>query len=181
MDTFTAATAFPASLVGRPGLAFCVITAFMVGLLLCLQWLYSIIDDGRAHPAPKGHPLSHLRRIKAIILIAAIIPALPRGILLMTWHKLSPYYREALSLTSWVVFIPAGGLLAYAWLLDRGLRPMEVRTVAVFPIAKVLPVTRGQKTRGLLTLSLIFVSAFAITFVRPSSDVHRTDTVVELR
>jgi hypothetical protein len=66
--TFEAATSFPPSLAHLPWLAMLTVMCFWAGTLLCLQWMYSIVDDMREYPAPWAHPVTAARLVKLLLL-----------------------------------------------------------------------------------------------------------------
>lgn len=166
MDTFDAAP-LPPSLRGLPLTAMFIIMGFMIGTLLCLQWLYRIIDEMRDDPAPLRHPLTAVRAVKILFILAALSCAIPRMVLLMAWELMSPWWREHLALGSWLFYVVWAALLATAWWIDRVSAPVQRWQLRRVPAPGVVVSDTGVKTRGIIILSLIFVVAFATTYVRP--------------
>lgn len=165
MNSFAAESSFPPSLANLPILAMLTQMGFWTVTLLCLQWLYSIIDDAHDHPAPAGSYVGVVRGVKIRLLLCAAGLTIPRLILLVAWGVLTPWWREAIAMSAWVILIPTAIILARAWWNDRRARPSE-RLHLRHRFVEVTPVTVHEKTRGAVALVLIIVIAFATTFVR---------------
>jgi hypothetical protein len=178
-NTFSDASSFPPSLAGLPWLAMLTVMCFWAGTLLCLQWMYSIIDDMREFPAPWTHPVTAARLVKLLLLGSALIRTIPRLVLLMTWQGLSPWWREFFALSSWVVYVPWATLFIFAWWIDRTVRPVDRVMLQHYRTQPYIEVAKGEKTRGAIIIALIFVVAFATTFVRPIPDVRAPNHIGE--
>ncbi len=172
MDTFIADSALPPSLADKPFLAMLTIMALWAGTLFCLQWLYSTVADMRDEPAPRRHPLTAFRWMKILLVIAALTCTSPRMVLVMCWNYLSPEWRENLSLGSWLFLMIWAVLIGAAWWIDKVSGPYTDYQLRRVPSPRVFAETvKAEKTRGVITLGLIFVIAFATTYVRPMPDV----------
>lgn len=167
MNTFDLDTTFPPSLEGQPLLAMFVTMAFWGSTLLCMQWIYAIIDDLKTHPMPLRHPLTGARMVRLILLTVIVTRTLPRLFLLMMWETMSEYWRQTIALGTWLILIPTSALFAFGWFLDRVGRPVERFQMRRFPAPDVALSTKGEKKRALLLIGLIFVVAFATTYIRP--------------
>lgn len=179
MNTFTLEASFPPSLAKLPILAMMTQVGFWAVTLLCLQWIYSILDDSHDHPAPRGSYVRVSRAVKLRLLLTALGLTLPRLILVVAWQRLLPWQREAVALLSWVVLIPCSILMARAWWADRNARPTERAKATSIRHITLAPPSGLEKTRGAIGLILIFVIAFATTFVRldPHHDTPRPAAV----
>lgn len=179
MNIFTAETALPPSLDSLPLLAMLSQVGYWIVLLLCLQWIYSLLDDAYNHPAPPGSYVRVARGVKIRLLLVVLTFIVPRLISLVAWRVLDPYWRETWSMLSWVVAIPCSIWAAVAWWRDRGARPVERQNIR-FRFVEVSPPTVHEKTRGVVALVLIFAVAFATTFVRlDPQDAPRSTATVE--
>jgi hypothetical protein len=158
-------TTFPPSLARLPVLAMLTQMGFWIVALLCLQWIYSILDDARDHPAHGRSYVGVVRSVKIQLLICAVGLTFPRLISLVAWGLLSPFWREIMSLLSWIILIPVATILARAWWRDRLARPAE-RLHVRHRFVEVTPPTVHEKTRGVLAFGLIIVIAFTTTYVR---------------
>ena len=166
MNTFSLEASFPPSLAKVPILAMLTQIGFWVVTLLCLQWIYSILDDTRAHPAPNGSYVRMTRLVKLRLLIIAFGLVAPRLILVAAWQRMSPWQREGMALVSWVVLIPCAIVMARAWWDDRAARPTERTKARSQRYIEIAPATAHEKTRGILSLLLIIMIAFATTYIR---------------
>lgn len=166
LTTFSQSS-LPPSLQGMPLLAMLVTMAFLFGTGLCLQWLYTIIAEMVDDPAPLRHPLTAVRMVKMLFLIAALIFVTPRMVLLMAWEWMSPWWRESLSVGTWVSCIGWAAVLSLAWWIDRTVTPTTRFQLRRIPQAADVIVEPGRKIRGAIIFGLIFVVAFSTTYVRP--------------
>lgn len=166
MNAFTFDSSFPPSLAKIPILAMLTQVGFWAVTLLCLQWIYSIMDDSRAHPAPIGSYVRVSRIVKLRLLVIAFALVAPRLILVAAWQRMSPFEREAVALVSWVILIPCAIVMALGWWSDRAARPTERMKARSRQFIEIAPPTAHEKTRGIIGLILIFVIAFSTTFIR---------------
>jgi hypothetical protein len=181
MNTFSAPSSFPPSLAHMPILTMLTQMGFWIVTLLCLQWIYSILDDANDHPAPRGSYVGTVRTVKLRLLLCAVLLTAPRLVLLAAWGPLSVWWREAISLSAWLVLIPASIVLSHAWWRDREARPSE-RLHLRHRFVEIAPATAHEKTRGAIALVLIIVIAFATTFIRlDPRDVPVPPATVERR
>lgn len=170
MNTFALEASFPPSLAKLPILAMLTQVGFWTVTLLCLQWIYSILDDTHEHPAPHGSYIRVSRVIKLRLLLIALLLVLPRLVLVAAWQRLTPFWRETVSLGSWVVLIPCAIILARAWWADRTARPTERVKARSLRFIEIAPPSAHEKTRGFIGLALIFLIAFSTTFIRVDPD-----------
>jgi hypothetical protein len=176
METFRDAP-FPPSLDGKPFLAMVIVTALLVGTALCLQWLYAIIDEARSGPpAPRRHPIRAYRAIRSLFIVACLACTLPRLIQVMCWQTLSPAWREAMSVGSWLIYVVWALCLAAGWWIDRMSRPVIDYQLHRVPA----PETRGsdaafsgKRGEAAVIMALIVITAFATTFIRPDIRAQR--------
>ena len=179
MSPFSAEATFPPSLEGNAILAMLTVMAFWSGILICLQWLYEMFSESRAYPAPKGTYFSTSRIVIGALIWAAFISMVPRLGQLMLWQVVGPEFRMALASAAWWSRIPATALVIYAWWRKRQLVATERSYAFDHGVVNVRLLSRAEKTRGVLILTLVFAVAFATTFVRPVDAHSSVSHVIE--
>jgi hypothetical protein len=176
-NMFTLESTFPPSLADNPLLAMITVMAFWAIVLICLRWIYEGIDAHREFPAPVGSYIRTSRRMRMWLVASALLAAAPRLAQLMLWQLLSPPVREMVSSITWLAIIPAAAMVIYAWWLHNGIARTEQTYVKSYGFLFVDKADRQEKSKGALIVGLIFVIAFATTFVRPQPDAHSTPLV----
>jgi hypothetical protein len=181
MDAFVVEATFPPSLQHNPLLAMATIMSFWAVVLICLQWIYEIVDANRDLPAPAASYIAVARRVRFWLVMSALIVALPRLVQLMLWQKLGAVPREFISAVSWMCVIPAAAMVVFAWWTNKQVVATESGFTIEHGFVPAVPSTRQEKTKGVMMLVLIFSISFATTFVRPSTDAHPRTHVIEPR
>ena len=167
MNYFERPIPFPPSLADKPFAVMMVVAGMLVGLLICLRWIYTIVTEVVEDRRPIRHPLSAIRAVKLTLILAALTLVVPRLMLVMVYNLLSAGARESLSLAGWLTYAVWATLLVIAWWIDNTASEVVEFQLRRVPTPEVTTSTSGARTRGILTLGLIFVVAFATTYIRP--------------
>lgn len=176
-ELFAVDSHFPPALGDWPFLAMLVQTAFWVLTLICLQWIYSVVDDKKTAPAPWRSYVGMTRNVKLTLLSMAVLRTIPLLVLLNGWQRLNPNTRQFIAGASYVIYIPVAVGIAFAWWIDRRARAAEGNgRMLAFRNIELQKSEAHEKTRGIVALVLIIVVAFATTFIR-SEPAHDPEPV----
>jgi len=178
---FSVESSFPPSLASQPLVALLTVASFWTVTLICLQWIYDTLDRAHDHPAPPRSYIRVARRVRLWLVAAALTITAPRLLTLMLWQVMNAGEREAASVISWVACIPAAAMITWAWWANKFAVKTEDHFVEHKGYYRIEPVTGSEKTRGVAMLCLIFVVAFATTFVRPHANVDAPVSTVSAR
>lgn len=170
-NPFSIEAAFPPSLAGQPLLAMTTVMAFWAVTLICLQWIYETVSAAGDAPAPKRSYIRIARGVRLWLAVTAFLLTAPRLAQLMLWQVMDKDQREWLAVANWVACVPAAGTIIYAWWSHRTMVKTEEHYIETQGYYAAAPSTRAEKTRGFVIILLVFVVAFATTFVRPSPNV----------
>jgi hypothetical protein len=165
---FFASTEFPPSLADYPIFVMISIFGLLLGTLLAAQWMHRLVTDLCDDPLPWRHPLTMDRLVKILIIGGALSRSIPRLVQVMAWSKLSPYWREWLSLQNWNVNVLWALLFAAAWWIDRTAAPITSFQLRRWPTTAIHADLRGSKIRGAGLFLAVLLIAFVVTYVRPA-------------
>lgn len=178
MDIFFIEATFPPSLEKYRWIGAAIVWAMWIIELLCLRWLYEIVDANRALPAPRQSYIGVARKVRFWLVFSAFTVNTPRLAQLMLWRQVGPDVRENLSIAAWVSAIVCAAMVVYAWSLEKKLAVVEQTYARSHGFVPTKPVDRTEKMRMAKVMLMVMLIALATTFVRPHTDAHHRSTAV---
>lgn len=142
------------------------IFALLLGLLLALEWLWRLSWSFFERPAPLRSPITVVRAVLVVLLIAAVVRVGPRVWLFMRWPRLQISERTDLAELSGKMEITAVLFFVLAWILAHVGEPLVRYQLEKEPLPLHLWPTFEQMKRPLKIGVGVFALAFALTYLR---------------
>ncbi len=169
MNPFDFEASFPPSLASQPILTMLTVMSFWAVTMICLRWIWDTIESAIDMPAPRHSYVRQARSVRLWLVAALFLMTAPRLAQLMLWQLMTAGQRDTLSGIAWAALIPASGMIVYAWWRSTSVSKTEIAYTQNSGFYAAAEVTPSEKKRGVTILVLIFVVAFATTFVRPAN------------
>lgn len=142
------------------------IFALLLGFLLSLEWLWRLTWSFFERPATLRSPVTFVRVVLVIMLIAGAVRIGPRLWLFMRWPRLGIEQRLDLAQLSGQMEITAVLFFVLAWLLAHVGEPLVRYQLEKEPLPLHLWPTFEQMKRPIKIGVGVFAIAFALTYMR---------------